>query len=143
MLAARSRTERELRYKLKDAGFTGNVIDEIISELKQKNLLNDEIYAREWVGWRLALKPVGREYLRKELKYKGIAINTIDSVLIDYDFDRELQNALMLARRKLERERGMTWRRLVTFLYRRGFSTEIVSTVYRLLAEVEPGDDLS
>ncbi|MBF7083046.1 regulatory protein RecX [Desulfallas sp. Bu1-1] len=137
LLAARSRTEQELRHRLADAGFAGDVTDEIILELKHKNLLNDEAYAGNWVRWRLTVKPVGREYLRKELKYKGIGSEIIDSVLIDYDHERELQNALTLARQRLERERGITWRRLAAFLHRRGFSTEIVAAVYRLLVEVE------
>ncbi len=135
LLTYRPRTEYELKCRLKQAGFDTSVIEETISILHRTGLLNDKLFAKDWVSWRLSAKPVGREYLRSELRHKGINSVIIEESLHDYTFSDELYNALRLARKRAERCTKLTWCRLAGYLGRRGFSHDVVSKVCNILAD--------
>ncbi len=135
LLALRPRSEYELRCKLTQAGFTSEEADGAIETLKRQNLLDDEAFAAGWVRWRLATKPAGRNYLRAELQQKGVAGHVIEKALRQYDMNREFAAALALAQKKLDRaSAGLTWRRLASFLHRRGFSAGVIHKVGCTLA---------
>jgi regulatory protein len=124
-----------LKCRLKQAGFDTTVIEETISIMHRTGLINDELFARDWVSWRLSAKPVGREYLRSELRHKGIDSAIIEESLHDYDTSDELEKALVLARKKAECCTKLTWCRLASYLGRRGFSHDVVLKVCNILAD--------
>ncbi len=135
LLTYRPRTEYELKCRLKQAGFDTAVIEETISVLHRTGLLNDKLFASDWVRWRLSVKPVGREYLRSELRHKGVDSDIIEESLHDYATSDELQKALALARKRAERCTKLTWRRLVSYLGRRGFSHDVVLKVCNIMVD--------
>jgi regulatory protein len=121
---------------LHESGYPDQVTDRVLADLREKELLNDTLFARDWVRWRLCSKPVGKAYLRAELRCKGVERSIIENTLADYDDESELRNALALARKRLARKSdGPALRRLAGFLRRRGFSGYIVTKVFCLLAE--------
>ncbi|AGL01330.1 regulatory protein RecX [Desulfoscipio gibsoniae] len=134
LLTYRPRTEYELKCRLKQAGFDTAVIENTISTLQRTGLINDGLFAREWVRWRLSVKPVGREYLRSELRQKGIDSAIVEASLHDYDTGDEFEKALALARKRAGRCSKLTWRRLAGYLGRRGFSHDVVTKVCNMLA---------
>jgi len=135
LLTYRPRSEYELKCRLEQAGFDPAVIEETIAMLHRTGLLNDQLFASDWVKWRLATKPVGREYLRLELRQKGIDIAIIEESLHDYDTSDELEKALVLARKRAERCTNLTWSRLSGYLGRRGFPHDVVTKVCNMLAD--------
>jgi len=136
LLALRPRTEYELRSRLHESGYPARVTDRVLADLKEKGLINDALFARDWVSWRLCSKPVGKAYLRAELRHKGVERSIIENTLADYDDESEMEKALALARKRLARKGdGPALRRLAGFLARRGFSSHVVTKVLRLLAD--------
>lgn len=136
LLALRPRTEYELRVSLKKWGFPPSVTDEVITGLKERRILNDALFASDWIRWRLSSKAVGKEYLRSELRSRGVDREIAESILLDYDEDSELKVALDLARKRIARRgSGLTWRKLAGFLIRRGFSHDVVTKVCHILVD--------
>ncbi|TYO97855.1 regulatory protein RecX [Desulfallas thermosapovorans] len=135
LLTYRPRTEYEMRCHLRQRGFGTDVINETIFRLSKVGLINDELFARDWVRWRLNAKPVGREYIRYELRQKGVDNAIIEDTLRDYGDGDELEMALVLARKRAGRCTGLTRRKLAGYLSRRGFSPGVVTTVCNTLAD--------
>ncbi|WP_347490909.1 regulatory protein RecX [Desulfoscipio sp. XC116] len=135
LLTYRPRTEYELKCRLKQAGFDTAVIEETILILQRVGLIDDKLFARDWVRYRLATKPVGREYLRCELRHKGIDNVIIEDLLCDYDDQDELEKALALARKRMRHCTKLNRRTLSGYLNRRGFSCAVVAKVCNTLAD--------
>lgn len=135
-LAYRARTEYELRRKLESAGFSSAVVDMALTGMKEKKLLDDQIFAVNWVRRRLSAKPVGAGRLWAELRQKGVDGEIIAVALDGYDEESELEAAMRLARKKFAGSGGGSdLRRLAGFLIRRGFSGSVVAKVCRRIAE--------
>nr|WP_165613447.1 regulatory protein RecX [Desulfotruncus arcticus] len=133
-MALRPRTEYELRQALINTDISEEVINAIIAQLKDQKLIDDEYFAANWVSWRLAAKPVGKDFLRSELKYKGVDRKIIEKSLSGYNDDRELEMAMLAARKKAHQHDCQTWRKLAGFLARRGFSSDVIRKVGSMLA---------
>lgn len=135
LLALRPRTEYELRQALKKMSSSQQASSVIINELKEQKLIDDEYFAVNWVSWRLSSKPVGKDFLRSELKYKGIDRKIIEESLSGYNDDMELEMAMLAARKKAGQYDCKTWRKLAGFLARRGFSSDVIRKVGCILAD--------
>ena len=137
LLAVRPRSEKELRQKLLQKGFTGKIVFEVISDLKKVDLINDEKFAESWAFSRLANKPMGRFLLKQELFRKGIKKELIEEVIkksFEDEKEIELAKKLLDKRKKLFQnlEDRKVQKKLSDFLLRRGFSYEIVNKVMHL-----------
>ncbi len=110
---------------------------EVISDLKQVDLINDENFAESWASSRLANKPMGRFLLKQELFRKGIKKELIEEVIkksFEDEKETELAKKLLDKRKKLFQnlENRKIQKKLSDFLLRRGFSYEIVNKVMHL-----------
>lgn len=136
LLGYRARSCREVEEKLREKGIGDSIIDEVISCLKEVNLLNDVEFARTWVAHRMRKKPMGKRLLRAELRQKGVAPQVVDEA-IEEVFDRkgEVQVAIELLKERKSRHRavdeGKGRRRMAEFLARRGFSPEVIGEALR------------
>jgi regulatory protein len=133
-LARRAHSEKELRTKLLNKGFEKNLVDEILSQLKQQKLIDDAAFAHSFVRSRLASKPLGELALRRELRNKGITEEQISAVLqITYNEKSQIEYARELVQKKLPQFGNLDDRvkkkRLANFLVRRGFDWELVKDV--------------
>jgi regulatory protein len=80
-LEARSRSIAEVRRRLTSAGYRANLVDSAIARLIELGVLDDDAFARAWVGSRDRARPRGERALRDELRQKGIAGPVIEVVL--------------------------------------------------------------
>lgn len=145
LLEKRPRSAAELRQRLESEGFEREVIEEVLFRLEQADLVDDEEFARQWVAHRMA-SGAGRHRLRWELRRKGIEEELIRrSVDEQIDDDTELEQGLMLARRRLRggRAEATTLLRLRRFLLGRGYGFDTVECVMRRLASQEHLSDVS
>jgi len=90
----RRRTVHEVQEKLEDQGFSGAVIDDVLSELCEKRYLDDLQFAIDWVDSRSHSKPRGRKMLAYELRKKHVAQESIDQALENAPTDTELAHRL-------------------------------------------------
>lgn len=130
LLKFRPRAEGELILRLKKKKFSQEIINQIISYLKEKKFIDDEDFAKSWVESRIRI-PLGINRLKVELKAKGINQDIISRVLENakqqYD-QSEVVN--QLAKEKFSRLKNLdsnkAKRRIYAYLLRRGFPRDMV-----------------
>jgi len=137
-LSYRMRSEKEVKDKLKKKEFAGDLIAEIIKDLKRVNLIDDYEFASAFISDRISNNPRGKILLKQELWKKGIKKEIIEKALKEFfkDEDEELTLAKELLRKRKKRYEGLdenvAKRRLMSFLLRRGFSYDIVKQVLKI-----------
>lgn len=136
----RPRSVEELKEKLRDKGFTQEVIDGVISEFAKNGVLNDSKFSKLWVESRLHSNPKGAFLLKRELKEKGVKDEVIDQAIkesagehSEYEVVKTLAESRMAALKGLEA--AAVKRRLFGYLRRRGFTVETIMRVIRELGE--------
>jgi regulatory protein len=131
-LTIRNRSEKEIREYLTRKKASVEIIENVITSLKEKKFLNDEAFARAWVLNRARLKPKGQVLLKFELKQKGITEDIIKKVLseVQEEIPDEVEQAKSLIAKKMERLKGATRREIYHkiggFLSRRGYNWDVV-----------------
>ena len=133
-LARRMHSEKELSDKLINKGYDQENIDNISLELKNKNYLNDNSFARQMISDELYLKKSGPVLIKTKLLKKGVEITLVSS-LIDELYDEELQyqNCRYFANKKFSSLKnindGSKKTKLANFLIQNGFSWDICNRV--------------
>ena len=133
-LAGRDRTVTELRRRLSARRLPQPIIATVLERLREKGLLDDRRYAREYVrtqGTRRGLGPVA---LRAKLAQLGMASSVVDEALSQELPDgRQESIAETLARKRLSRLRSAdpadVRPRLYQFILRRGFDPDLAARV--------------
>lgn len=145
LLKFRPRSVKEMVFRLRQKGHSGQIVARLIDEFKEKRLLDDRVFAKLWVLSRMNLKPSGKNLIVRELKAKGVHEAVIKEVFeeLKSQYD-EYELAVPLARRKAERFSGLdkdkAKKKLINFLAARGFS---YGTIWELIKEIYPvrGED--
>jgi regulatory protein len=138
LLSARPRSERELRDRLRQRGFTREATESAARRLQELGYLDDAAFARFWTESRQAFRPRSRRMVTGELRRKGVAMETAEEATATIS-DEEA--AYAAAGRRMRMFAGLEYQpfreRLGAFLTRRGFSYEVArGTIERCWAEV-------
>lgn len=133
LLSYRARSEKELRHRLAEKGFTEIVISCTIKSLKHLGYLDDMALAVNLKREALVNRLLGYKSAKYFLLKRGIDLNVVESAL-QYDEDIELHNAKRLADKKI-RLMGNDFsasaqRKLWNFLARRGYSYNTIKKVF-------------
>jgi len=136
-LKIRPRSVKELKEKLENKSFEAQEIKQTIEWLKSTKLLDDRSFTKSWIQYRLA-RPFGFRRIILELKEKGIDPAIIDEeIAFVQEQTDESNSALELAQRRYERLAGIEVikkkKRVFDFLFRRGFSPDIIFKVLKRL----------
>lgn len=133
LLKFRLRSENEFRQRLKRKEFSREVIEQTISFLKAKGIIDDNYFAKVWIQSRIK-KPLGIRRLKQELILKGV-----DRAVIDWQINEIKKNyseesvVREIAKERLNKLKGIDTerarKRVYAYLLRRGFSPEIVIDV--------------
>lgn len=139
----RPRSTDEVRRNLAKHGYQESLVDETLERLKRSGLVNDDAFARAWVENRNTFRPRGKAVLRMELRRKGLAEETIQSVLDEQTDEDAL--CLAAARKQKHRLSGLEFAdfrsKLAGHLGRRGFSYEVISPVVsQIWQEIQMAD---
>ena len=135
LLSYRGRSEQEIINRMQEKGYDKEIIENTVSFLKQHQYIDDQAFAASLANSKIKTKKIGKARIKQELYSKGIAKdviqNTVDECL---DFNTEYEMAMEIAKKKLETtykndEKNSQYRKLGSFLQRRGFDYEIVSKV--------------
>jgi len=132
LLTYRPRSEAEIRGRLLKKGFDEATADAAVDRLRAQGLLDDLAFGRFWRESREALSPRGEHLLRAELRQKGLARETVQEVLADFD---ETGSALKVVRALWPRLAGLSpderRKRLWGQLARRGVTPDTIQEVIR------------
>ena len=139
-LSYRDRSHWELAQYLKKKEYSHLVIQQTLDYLTELNYINDKRFALQWSQFKINKNKIGRSRLYLELLGKGI-----DNVIIEktlnaiYEDNPEKELAEQCARKKwislkgVEKEKKK--QRLVQFMQRRGFSSDIIYQSLKTLTE--------
>jgi regulatory protein len=132
-LGKRIHSANELRIKLKQKKYDSDLIDSVISELKNNNYLNDLDFSSRFADEKIKTKSWGRLKIESELRKKGIAGQIISEALENkFGIGYEIDNAKQLAAGKLKilsargLEENKIKEKLFTFLHSRGYDYETI-----------------
>ena len=129
-LGYRARSEAELRRYLLKRGFDKRAVEESLSRLREKGLVDDGAFATSWASNRESFSPRSRAMIGRELREKGIDAETIAEVTADIDDDRGAYQAAQKKAKMLSTTDYETFRnRLSGFLRRRGFDWGVSETI--------------
>ena len=137
-IAYRQRSISEVENKLL-LSFNENVVKNVICNLKEQGILNDLRFAKLWVTSRCLSNQKSTQYIKYELKQKGISDENIEVALSEVDNDENAYNAgakKIKALTNLPKE--ISEKKLESFLRRKGFNLSTTkSTIKKLLEENE------
>ena len=131
-LSYRTRSEKEVRDKLKTKQAEPGIIEKVISKLKEKRFINDEEFARQWIENRNRFKPRSLRLIKLELRQKGIEGEILGKVIQDLDFnsESELGQAKKLVEKRIDKVRDLPkqeiYQKLGRFLASKGFNWDTV-----------------
>jgi len=136
-LGYRPRSETEIKERLQRHGFEGDIIDIVISKLKEQGLVDDRAFARFWTENRESFNPHSQYFTRRELKQKGVAEEIIDETVSTIDDGESAYRIALTGTRRINTaEYGDFRNRLGGYLRRRGFSYETINkTIERIWQE--------
>ncbi|BBL78882.1 hypothetical protein RxyAA322_07360 [Rubrobacter xylanophilus] len=132
LLGYRSRSEKELRDRLRRFGHSGEVVRAVLGRLRELGYVDDEEFARE------LSRAKGRRYgprrVAAELRRRGVDEETTGRVVEEAFAGRsQLEEARRAAARRYNRGGGSDAqaRRVYGFLMRRGYPAEVCARVAR------------
>lgn len=131
LLDYRPRTEKEIRQRLIQKGFSTLEIDQVVLRLKRANLVQDQQFAKMWIENRNDYHPRSQRLMRYELRNKGVSEQMIESALADSADDNELATraASQYARKLNFKDRELFRKKLSAYLARRGFSYGTIAPI--------------
>ena len=137
LLKFRLRSENELKTRLKQKGFSEALSQDTVNFLKDKEFIDDRVFARGWVSTRLK-RPFGLRKIRQELIQKGLDPEIIDNSLSKVKEDyNESQIVSQLAGQRFSKLKNIeplkAKARVYGYLIRRGFSPDVVGEVIKNL----------
>ncbi|HNW39815.1 MAG TPA: regulatory protein RecX [Candidatus Omnitrophota bacterium] len=137
LLKFRLRSENELKSRLKQKGFPEDLAADTVNFLKDKEFIDDRVFAKGWVSSRLK-RPLGLRKIKQELAQKGIAKEIIQDALAQASQQySENQIVSQLAKQRFSRLKDIeplkAKARVYGYLMRRGFSPDVVGDVVKQL----------
>ncbi|MDD5476746.1 MAG: regulatory protein RecX [Candidatus Omnitrophica bacterium] len=137
LLKFRLRSEAELKGRLKQKGFSEELSQDTVNFLKDKEFIDDRVFAKGWVASRLK-RPFGIRRIKQELIAKGLNKGIIEDSLVQAKKDySEDQVVSQLAQQRFSRlskiEPQKAKARVYAYLLRRGFSPDVVGEIIQQL----------
>lgn len=136
--AYQDRCHTDVRKKLRDINFHGDLAEEVICELIREQYLNEERFARSFARGKFKMKRWGRMKITRELKQKDVSAYCIKKGLTEIeeeDYMQTLEDEL-LRRHKIERKGLHPYlrrRKLADCMFQRGYESSLTwETINRL-----------
>lgn len=141
LLDQRMRSRKELVERLEAVEeFPTSMIEEVVDDLTRSGLVNDELFASEWVRQRFASRGKSKMVLNRELQEKGIDASLRAVALEQITHNAEEEVARKLAAKKTATIKSVApdfnskqkdLRKVVGVLARRGFPSELSMNIAR------------
>ena len=140
LLDQRSRSRHELRERLLKAEYAPEAVDAVLDSLQQAGLIDDGVFAHEWVRQRAARRGKSARALDRELKEKGVGAADRADALEQISAEDEAKAARALAEKKAREvktppadraEYDKYLRRIVGVMARRGYGSGMALSIGR------------
>jgi regulatory protein len=128
--AYQERCHQEVKNKLFEFGLYSDEVNEVISELITSGFLNEERFARAFVGGKFRMKKWGRIKIVNELESKGVSANCIRLGLkeIDENDYQKILSEILLKKSEAIAEENLFAKRdkISKYAIQKGYEPEIV-----------------
>lgn len=128
--AYQERTQREVRQRLREWGYDGDMAEEIIAELIVQNYLNEERFAKAFAGGKFRVKNWGRRKIETELKQRGLSNYNIQQAMKEIQDDPYHQTLRELLEKKrkqiLDSNPLIIKQKLLRYALSKGYESELV-----------------
>jgi regulatory protein len=128
--AYQERCHQEVKNKLFEFGLYSDQVNEVISELITSGFLNEERFARAFVGGKFRMKKWGRIKIVNELESKGVSANCIRLGLKEInenDYQKTLSEILLKKSEELAEENLFAKRNKISkYAIQKGYEPELV-----------------
>ena len=147
LLAAKARSIAELRERLLEGrGADDEVVETVISRLREYGYLDDEHFAVSYASLRVKQRPIGRRRLERDLTMKkidrSVAEEALEKVYTETPeedlIDRAIEKRIRLRGRPTNRAEAKS---LFDHLLRQGFPFEMVSEKVRAATKVDLSEE--
>ena len=134
-LSYKLRTEKEIITKLKSKKFSTEIIDDVITKLKNLDLLNDYNYAKIFINDKINLTNYSKRRIINDLYQKGIDKKIYEDYLEEvFGYNMELDKATLIVETKIniwkEKYEGYELKnKIVTSLLQKGFSYDVAKQI--------------
>lgn len=128
-ISYRPRSEKEVVDRLKRYAVESAQMTDILTKLKSLGYLDDLAFAQWFVDLRSSQNTRSSKHIANELITKGISPAIIKDVLSDKSRDRATLLTL------ISRKRTLSKSKLLTYLFRKGFSYDQIKEVFSSLGE--------
>ncbi len=139
--AYQERSHSEVKQKLWELGVWRSEHDEIIASLIEDDYLNEERFAKAFVGGKFRMKDWGRKKIYYGLKEKGISDYLIKQAMKEIDEDQYRKSLQELAEKKYESLKGeqylMRKKKTMDYLLQKGYEPELVTGVVNSFGKTE------
>ena len=126
-LSYRPRSEYEIRQRLKRRSFEDEIIETVVTKLKEQRLIDDTAFAQFWKDSRETFSPRSQWLTRSELRRKGVNSEIINQVVDSVDNGNSAYRAALNKARRLPLSDYQEFRhRLGEYLRRRGFNYDVI-----------------
>ena len=136
-LSHRQRSESEVRTRLQRS-FPAPLVGQVIEVLRERRVLDDSEFARQWTESRDSLKPRSARAVKRELSAKGIEQELANDAVQGLDDEEAAYRAGRKQASKYRYADLPTFRRrLLGYLQRRGFAQSVCRrTIDRVWDEI-------
>ena len=135
-----SRSEQcstDIRKKIIAYEIMDELVDEIISKLKEEKFIDDERYVKAYASDKFRLNKWGKVKIRHYLKAKGLSDDLIEKGLADINYDQYKKVLIATLKEKAKKVKSDNkfekTGQIIRFAQSRGFEPEII---HRYLSEV-------
>ncbi len=132
--AFQERCQQEVRNKLYEWGIYSTQVESMIAQLITEGFINEERFAKLFVGGKFRIKKWGKQKIKIELKKRKISSYCIDSAMDeidDHEYYETLQNLIQKKKKELKASDSYILKnKLAHFAVSKGFESE---TVWELL----------
>lgn len=129
-----SRTEKEMRERLKKNEYPEEAIERVMIFLKEYKFIDDAELTKHMVKSKSIGKKYGKKRIKQDLYRKGIDINLIENTMEEeIDEAIEYENALSLAEKKMKNikdtDKRKIYEKLGRYLAYRGYEYDLIRKV--------------
>ena len=137
-LSLRNRSVKEMKTYLAGKGFAALSIDKTINYLSDNSLLDDAVFAKEFLAAAFRKQKFGRRKITAELMKKGISKDIITELMPnEFEVDAEYERGMAAAVKKWKVLAGKenSTQKLSAFLQQRGFDWNIIRRIIKTLSD--------
>ena len=139
--AYQERSHSEVQQKLWDLGVWRSEHDEILASLIEDDYLNEERFAKQYVGGKFRMKDWGKKKIYFGLKEKGIGDYLIKQALKEIDEEAYRHTLQNLAEKKWENLKGEQYlvrkKKTTDYLLQKGYEPDRVAAVVNSFGKKE------